>query len=116
MISGQEITSVGGTVATGKGIKFNKYHVTNGVTKARVRYSLDNRTDGRAAVTLYAKDYSGKLAVIFPGDEYRNATDISSDYFEKGRVVLFEQHPHYKAARARAEAIEAERAAKAVRQ
>lgn len=98
-------------MASGSRIKFNKHHVTNGVTKARVYYSLDGRIDGRASVTLYAKDYSDSLAVIFPGDEYRNGTDISSDYFEKGRVVLFDQHPHYAAARARAEAIMAARRA-----
>ena len=97
MTNGQQIEQVNGQGAARPAVKFNKYHVTNGVAKARVSYSLDNRTDGRAAVTLYAKDYSDKLASIFPGYEYRNATDISSDYFERGRVVLFEQHPHYSA-------------------
>jgi len=86
-------------------VKFNRHHVTNGVVKARIYYSLDNRVDGRKAVTLYAKDYGNKLADIFTGPEYRNDTDMSSDYFEKGRVVLFEDHPLYLAARARAETI-----------
>lgn len=83
--------------------KFNKFHVSNGTTKARVWYSLDNRTDGRKCVTLYAKDYDRKLGDIF-ADNYKNDTDSQSDYFDKGRVALFEDHPEYAAARARAEA------------
>lgn len=83
-------------------IKFNKYCVTNGKVKARVFYSLDNRTDGRKCVTLYAKDYDDALGVLF-GDQYKNDTEIMTDYFEKGRAVLFENHPLYKQARARAE-------------
>lgn len=92
-------------------VKFNRHYVTNGAVKARVFYSLDNRIDGRKAVTLYAKDYSDNLAAVFTGTEYRNDTDMMADYFEKSRVVLFADHPHYVAARARAEAIEAARAA-----
>jgi hypothetical protein len=92
-------------------IKFQKFYVTNGQQKARVWYSLDNRFDGRKCVTLYAKDYSGALGAIF-GDEYKNDTDTMTDYFEKGRAVIFEGHPHYAAARARAEANTAERTAK----
>lgn len=83
-------------------IKFNKYHVTDGVTKARVFYSLDNRTDGRKCVTLYAKDYDRNLGQIFC-NEYQNNTDSQTDYFETGKVVLFEDHPQYNAARKRAE-------------
>jgi hypothetical protein len=85
-------------------VKFNKHHVTDGTTKARVRYSLDSRVDGRKCVTLYAKDYSGDLGRVF-ADGYVNNTDTMTDYFEKGRVVLFEGHPLYAAARARAEAL-----------
>lgn len=95
-------------------IKFNKFAVTNGTTKARVWYSLDNRTDGRKCVTIYAKDYSNALGVLFAAD-YKNETDSMTDYFEKGRAVLFEDSPHYAAARARAEAVQAERAAKYAR-
>jgi len=84
-------------------IKFNKFHVTNGEAKARVFYSLDNRGDGRKCVTIYAKDYTGELGVVI-SDSYKNDTDIQTDYFDKGRVVLFEDHPLYAAARARAEA------------
>ena len=91
-------------------MKFNKHHVTDGTTKARVFYSLDNRVDGRKAVTLYAKDYDNALGKLF-GDSYKNDTDSMTDYFDEGRAVLFEDHPNYAAARARAEAIEAERKA-----
>jgi hypothetical protein len=80
-------------------IKFNQFAVTNGTTKARVHYSLDNRTDKRACVTIYAKDYRGGLGVMF--DEYQNDTDFQTDYFDKGRVVLFEGHPLYAEARKR---------------
>lgn len=83
-------------------IKFNKYNVTNGQQKARVFYSLDNRADGRKCVTMYAKDYDRSLGKIF-ADEYKNDTDSMTDYFDQGRVVLFESHPLYAAARARAE-------------
>lgn len=84
-------------------VKFNKYNVTNGTEKARVTYSLDNRIDGRTCVTIYAKDYGHALGRILE-DGYRNDSDSMSDYFESGRVVMFEGHPLYTAARARAEA------------
>lgn len=89
-------------------IKFNKYNVTNGAVKARVWYSLDNRVDGRKCVTIYAKDYSDALGTLFR-DSYENNTDTMTDYFEKGTVRLFQDHPLYAAARARAEAIRSER-------
>lgn len=85
-------------------IKFNRHYVTNGTTKARVWYSLDNRMDGKTCVTLYAKDYGHDLAHIIP-DEYRNDSDMMTDYFEKGRVVIFSDSPLFAAARARAEQI-----------
>lgn len=83
-------------------IKFNKHHVTNGKEKARCFYSLDNRTDRRACVTIYAKDYDRALGRVL-ADEYRNDTDLMTDYFDQGRAVLFADHPLYAAARARAE-------------
>lgn len=89
-------------------IKFNRHHVTNGTVKARVFYSLDNRCDGRACVTIYAKDYDRALGRIF-ADIYQNDTESQSDYFDKGRVVLFDGHPCYASARARAEQIATER-------
>ncbi len=84
-------------------IKFNIYNVTNGEHTARVHYSLDNRADGRKAVTIYEKDYRGNLGAIFSADEYLNETDTQTDYFDKGRVVLFADHPQYTAARSAAE-------------
>jgi hypothetical protein len=84
-------------------IKFNKYNVTNGKVKARVHYSIGNRLDGRNCVTIYAKDYDRALGEIF-ADIYKNDTDLMTDYFDKGRVNLFENHPLYIAARKRAAA------------
>ena len=82
-------------------IKFNKFNVTDGNNKARVWYKLDTRTDGLKAVTIYAKDYeSGDALGRMIPDAYENNTDIQTDYFEKGRVVLFEKHPLYANARA----------------
>ena len=83
-------------------IKFNKYYVTDGKVKARVSYHLDNRGDQRKCVTLYAKDYDRSLGKVF-SNVYENDSDSMSDYFDKGRVVIFENHPCYLAARARAE-------------
>lgn len=83
-------------------IKFNKYNVTNGKIKARVHYSLDNRIDRRKCVTIYAKDYSDSLGKVFES-EYQNNTDMRTDYFEKGKVVLFENHPLYAVARSSVE-------------
>jgi hypothetical protein len=85
-------------------IKFNKYNVTNGSLKARIFYALDNRTDGRKVVTLYAKDWqSGRALGEMLTEAYENNTDMQSDYFEKGIVRLFEDHPLYAPARIRAE-------------
>ena len=83
-------------------IRFNKHFVTNGTVRARVHYSLDNRVDGRKCVTLYAKDYTNDLATIFPA-QTQNDSDSMTDYFETGRVVLFEGHPLYNEARKRVE-------------
>lgn len=81
-------------------IKFNKFNVTNGTDKARVHYCLDNRSDGRDCVTIYDKDYGQALGRIFD-DEYTNNTDTMTDYFDKGRVVLFADNPLYATARAK---------------
>lgn len=83
-------------------VTFNRYNVRSGDLKAKVFYSLDNRTDKRKCVTLYADDYTGTLGKIFSG-QYENDTDLMTDYFDKGKAVLFEDHPLYAAARARAE-------------
>jgi hypothetical protein len=87
-------------------IKFNVFNVTNGTDSARVWYSLDNRVDRRICVTLYAKDYGHDLQKLF-GTSYKNDTDTMTDYFDRGSVTLFEDHEHYAAARARAEANQA---------
>jgi sialic acid synthase SpsE len=79
-----------------KMIKFNKYNVTDTVSKkkARVYYSINNRADGRKCVTLYTKDYTNCLGDIF-ADNFVDNTDTMTDYFEKGKVTLFEGHPEY---------------------
>ena len=82
-------------------IKFNKYCVTNGKIKARVFYSISARVDGRECVTLYAKDYDRILGKIFP-TEYKNDSDIMTDYFDKGRVRIFKENPLYESALKRA--------------
>lgn len=88
-------------------VKFNRYHVTNGTTKARVHYTLDNRVDHLACVTIYARDYGHALAQATEalGVSYHNDTDFMTDYFDKGRVVVFETHPHWAEIRARVEAL-----------
>ena len=89
--------------ATAK-VKFNKYHVTDGETKVLCSYSLDNRTDRRECVTIYAKDYNSGLGRLF-FEEYVNNTDSQTDYFEQGKAVLFADHPLYAEARARVEKL-----------
>ena len=80
-------------------IKFMQFYVTDGTTKAKVFYTRDNRTDRRECITLYAQDYSRALGKIFAN--YQNDTDIQSDYFDKGKVVIFADNPLYAAALAR---------------
>lgn len=82
-------------------IKFNKFNISDGINKSRVHYSVDNRIDNRKCVTIYAKDYENSLHILF-ADDYANNTDTMTDYFEKGRVVLFEDHAEYAKARAAA--------------
>jgi ribosomal protein L37E len=84
-------------------LKFNKHNVHNITTneKCRVSYSLDNRIDNRKCVTLYAKGYQDDLFTCFP--DAKNESDSMTDYFEKDRINLFEDHPHYAAARKVAE-------------
>lgn len=86
-------------------LKFQKFAVVDTETKAKARvfYSLDNRIDGRKCVTMYAKDYGHALGQLF-ADDYVNNSDLMTDYFEKGKVVLFEDHALYATARAAVEA------------
>ena len=92
-------------------IKFRKHFVANELFKAKVSYSLDNRIDKRKCVTIYARDWCRNLRHVFQ-DGYINDTDLMTDYFDQGRVVLFEDNPHYLEARKVAEEIQAQRAAK----
>jgi hypothetical protein len=45
-------------------IRFMKHYVTDGTIKARVSYHLDNRTDFRKVVTIYAKNYGHGLGAL----------------------------------------------------
>jgi hypothetical protein len=94
-------------------IKFNKFNVTDGTDKARVWYNLDNRYDGRKSVNISDKDYGHALSRVFAEIDvnYRNETDTMTDYFDKGRATIFEDHPLYVQARAHVEALEAARGA-----
>jgi hypothetical protein len=94
------------------GVRFMRHYVTNGVTKARVHY-FAHEAYGRngelgAVVVLYAQDYRDSLYEMF-GDIYQNNTEIQSDYFEKGHVVLNAAHPLYPAALTAAKAALAAR-------
>lgn len=87
-------------------IKFNKFNVRNTETnsKSRVHYSLDNRVDGKKCVTIYAKDYSNNLEEMF-SESFKDDSDPMTDYFEKGKVVLFEGHDLYQVARNHVESL-----------
>jgi hypothetical protein len=92
-------------------IKFRQYYVANDLFKAKVSYHMDGRIDKRKCVTLYARDWCRNLRHLFQ-DGYINESDIMTDYFEQGRVVLFEDNIHYPEARKVAEMIAAKREAK----
>jgi len=81
-------------------IRFMKFYVTNGTTKARVHYSAFKMSStGQNCVTLYAKSIQegDKLAAILPSG-YENNTDMQTDYFEKGRARIIEGDTLYPAA------------------
>lgn len=88
-------------------MKFNLHNITDGANKARVTYSTSPRIDGRAHVTIYAKDYDRALGVIFAGNGYENNTDTMTDYFERGTVRIFADSPLYPAALAAAKRADA---------
>jgi hypothetical protein len=111
MTEAATLAAVAAATAATFPIRFNQHAVTNGTHKARVHYELDNRCDGRRCVTIYAKDYGTALGVIL-GAAYENNTDVMTDYFDKGRAVLFDGQPLYAEARARVAAFKAARAAK----
>lgn len=80
-------------------IKFNLYHVTDGARKAPVSYSYGENVRGELILTIYERGYEGMLAEIFGDDSvYENDSDLSSDYFDKGRARLSAGHPHFEAA------------------
>jgi hypothetical protein len=83
-------------------MKFNRHNITDGTNKARVFYSLDNHISGNKCVIIRDKDWAGNLDKLFPA-AYKNDSDSMTDYFEKGRVILFEDHPLYAQAREVAE-------------
>lgn len=90
-------------------IKFMAHYVTDGTVKAKVHYNAGQRLNGTNYVTIYAKDYGRDLGKIFEA-EYKNDTDIMTDYFERGHVTLEETHPLYADCVARAK-INAEKSA-----
>ena len=75
-------------------VKFRKFYVTDGTVKAKIYYSLDNRGDHKKCVTLYEKGYDRNLRIIFP-NIHQDDTEYMSDYFDEGRVVIFENNPLY---------------------
>ena len=109
-----------------KKIKFMRYYVTDGETKAKIHYSACDSygfgNDKRKAVTLYEQGYERKLLNVFSDGysnekgfnvpEYKNESDMQSDYFDEGHITLYEDHPLYQEALNKANEIQAERAAK----
>lgn len=83
------------------GIELQAYAVKKGKLKARVHYSAHTDTKGRKCVTIYSKDYDRTLGEIFSAG-YQNDTDSQTDYFDKGRVNIYEGHPMYEGAMDRA--------------
>ena len=94
-------------------IKFKKFYVTNGATKARVFYNYHNHVSAnKMCVTLHAKSYGdGRKLEEILGGEYENNSDLMTDYFEEGLARLLEGHPLFEAAKAQAEAITKQRLA-----
>lgn len=89
-------------------IKFQHHYVTNGTTKVKVGYSLDNRADQRKCVTIYSDSYGRGLSEMLKEFvRVENDTDSMTDYFDKDRATFYEGHPLYAALRARAEDVTA---------
>jgi len=86
-------------------IKFQHHYVQNGTKKTKVTYSISNRLDGRACVTIYAKGYDRKNFRDVFGDLARNDSDIMTDYFEGSRATIFSDNPLYSEALKRAEIV-----------
>lgn len=61
-------------------------------------------------MTLYAKSFDDgdRLGLLFP-EQYQNDTDSQTDYFERGRVKFFTDHPLYWAALAASKRVDQKR-------
>ncbi len=76
-------------------IKFNKYNVTNGTSKAKVFYSRNiSAKNGAKTITIYAKEYGRQLGSMFA--DVRNETDLMTDYFDTDKVTFYEGSSNYK--------------------
>ena len=109
-----------------KKIRFMRHYVTDGETKAKVHYSACDSYglpgNKRKAVTLYEQGYDRNLVKVFSNGysnengfnvpEYKNESDMQSDYFDKGHITLYEDHPLYQEALNKANEIQAERKAR----
>jgi len=74
-------------------MKFYKYYVTDGTTKARVRYSINVTVKGlHNCITIREKDYENNLSKIAA---VRNDTDILTDYFENNSLTYLEGSKEY---------------------
>jgi len=97
-------------------IRFLDHFVTDGTTKARVSYSAGKSyvgptgNEARECVTLYAKSFDDgdRLGQLFR-EEYQNDTDSQTDYFDRGRVKFFTEHPLYWAALAASKRVSQKR-------
>ena len=81
-------------------IKFNKFHVTDGTVKVRVRYCA-SKHNGVDCVALYAQDFGYDLDRLLVDLESRNNTDSQTDYFDKTTAWIPVNHPLYQQALAR---------------
>ena len=80
-------------------IKLKKFYCQNdNGAKVRCWYSYGKLIDGRACVTIYAKEYGKQLSNVFDADRVSNETEIMTDYFEKDKVRIFEDDKLWEAA------------------
>ena len=77
-----------------KKVIFKNHYIQNPETgkKCKVWYSLNNRGGERNHVTIYAKTCLESMSGII---DFRNDTDMMTDYFEKDRAVIFEDNELY---------------------
>lgn len=73
---------------------FHKHYVTNGVIKAKVRYSTNITVKtGKKCITLYEKDYGNNLPKVLTN--VKNDSDVMTDYFEENRCIFLEGSKEY---------------------